>query len=865
MLRRLSEFYFYFVLQRSLLTLSAVLLLVGALATQLPKLKIDATADALTLEHDRDLDYFREISKRYQSGDFLVVTYKPKQALFDERTLEHLGRLRDELLDVDGIASVNSILDVPLLYSPPVALTNIAKGAESLSEKLRKGTADFALIRDEFLNSPIYKDMLLGPDGKTTAILLNLETDELFIEMVRERDALRLKKNTKGLTGEEQKRLKEVSEKFRNYKTVASEKSHQRIEIIRSIVQKYNGGSQIFLGGVSMIAADMVDFVRSDIMVFGTGIVVFIIAILSFIFRRWQFVSLPLATCLMTLVATLGFLGAVDWRLTVISSNFVALLLIICLAITIHLIVRYREISNRHPQMDRLQRLRYTMSRMFHPCLYTLLTTIVAFASLVFSGIRPVIDFGWMMVIGICIAFILAFVVTPVGLALLPPTKPDKRRDGTAAFTLIFSKFTEKHGHFVLTTSAILVVISAIGVSQLKVENRFIDYFHPSTEIHQGMLIIDQQLGGTITLDIIIDKGTSSEITNISAVGIGENKPGDLTAENQTEFSNNEFDNVDPFSEFGDGDPFSNGADLAIVEPTERYWFTQAGLERVDQVHDYLESLSEVGKVQSLAMIYRLATDLNGSEPNDFELALARQALSDDIDQFLVDPYIDDELQQTRITMRVRETDPDLRRSQLLEDIKSHLTQELNFSPENVQLTGLLVLYNNMLQSLFRSQILSLGAVFIGIVLMFLVLFRSLALSLIALVPNALAAFMVLGGMGLAGIPLDMMNVTIAAIAIGIGVDDAIHYIYRFRHEFSINRNYRAAMHASHSSIGQAMYYTSVTVIVGFSILALSKFIPSIYFGLLTGLAMLAAILASLTLLPKLLLMVKPLGKEETT
>ncbi len=877
MLELFRRAYFYCILRQSLLSLLAVTAIAIVLAGYLPNLKIDASSDSLTLEYDKDLDYFREISKRYQSGDFLVLTYKPNGDLFATDTLAHLKTFRDELKAVEGVVGANSILDVPLLYSPRVGLTDIATGVKTLEEP----GVDYQLAKKEFLDSPIYKDMLLGPDGKTTAVLLNLETDNKFIELVRERDLLRLKRDSSGLTTDEQKQLDAVSKTFVDYRTKTAQTSAERVGVVRDIADKYRSEAQIFLGGVTMITADMVDFIRSDIVVFGSAIIVFIVLSLTFIFRQWQFVVLPLATCVLTLIIMLGFLAAIDWRLTVISSNFVALLLIVGLATTIHLIVRYRELANQTPVLEREQALRRTIDSMFQPCAYTVLTTIVAFVSLVISGIRPVIDFGWMMIIGLCIAFVLAFIIIPAGLMLLPKTKVAHKEDKSGVFTLRFSRFTENYGKSIIVMGIAAAAISAIGLSRLEVENRFIDYFHSSTEIHQGMLVIDQQLGGTVTLDIILDK-KSEDTLEVTVNEAGESS--------QDEFGDNEFGAVDPFAESDpvevaepslddefDEDPFAVDDDNIFddvvnavkgkVESTiqgSNYWFTRAGLDRIEAVHDYLESLPEVGKVQSLATVYKVGRDLNGQTLNDFELALIRNVLPKDIEEFLVKPYLAKDQEQTRITLRVKETNEELRRNELLKTIKSHLVNKLEFDNEQVHLTGILVLYNNMLQSLFRSQIVTIAAVFFGILFMFMVLFRSLSVALIALIPNMLAALVVLGGMGLTGIPLDMMTITIAAIAVGIGVDDAIHYIYRFRREFAIEKNYIKSMHNAHASIGRAMYYTSATIIVGFSVLALSQFIPSIYFGLLTGLAMFAAIISSLTLLPKLMLVFKPLGEESS-
>lgn len=848
MISKILDAYFYCVLRQPLLTILALVGLAIVLASNLPDLKIDASSDALTLEYDADLDYFREVSKRYSSGDFLVVTYKPNGELLDNETLVHLRALRNELLTIKGVSSANSILDVPLLYSPPISFSSVATGIKTLGD----GGVDFDLVEKEFLESPIYKNMLLGPDKKTTAILLNLEIDETFIELVRTRDALRLKRDTEGLSDDESKKLEEVSAEFLSYSTQATERSHQRVKQVRDVVGRYQGEAEIFLGGVSMITADMVDFIRSDIAIFGAGIVLFIIFILSVIFRQWQFVVLPLVTCLLTLLIMLGYLATVDWRLTVISSNFVALLLIVCLAITIHLLVRYREYSNQKSHLVRSENLRETVSAMFQPCLYTVLTTMVAFISLVVSGIGPVIDFGWMMSVGLCLAFVVAFLMIPAGLMLLPQAKPNYQEDKSSILTLHFSRFTERHGKIIVALGIIAAVVSVVGMKLLKVENRFIDYFHSSTEIYQGMLVIDQQLGGTITLDVTLDHRPDEEDEQN-----GDSDEFDDFADD--DFADDDFAEEDDFADTGSTDSQDRG--IAI---TDNYWFTQAGMKKVEGIHDYFDGLTETGKVQSLAIAYKVARDLNGRSLNNFELALMEKALPEDIKDFLIAPYLAKDKQQTRITMRIKETDPNLQRNELLKKVRLDLLEKFGLESEDIRLTGVLVLYNNMLQSLFKSQILTIGAVFIGILIMFLVLFRSLLLSLIALIPNMLAALVVLGGMGLAGIPLDMMTITIAAIAVGIGVDNAIHYIYRFRKEFALEKNYIRAMHNAHASIGRAMFYTSITIIMGFSILTLSKFIPSIYFGLLTGLAMFAAILASLTLLPKLMLMIKPLGAESS-
>ncbi len=865
MFATLVEVYQKLVLERPRLTLMLVLFLAVGLALGLPNLKLDASADSLTLEHDADLDYFREIAKRYQSGDFLVVTFKPKVDLFSDQSIATLKSLRDELLQVEGVVNAVSMLDVPLLYSPVVTLSELAVNTRTLLTP----RVDRQLAKQEFFNSPIYRDMLLGPDGQTTAMLLNLAVDNKYIELVRHRDALRLHRDRDGLSREEAAELKRLEKEFLDYRTARAASDHQRVARVREIVAQYKDRAEIFVGGASMITADMISFIRSDLVVFGSGIALFIIATLVVIFRQPRFVLLPLSVCVLTVVMMLGWLAWIDWRLTVISSNFVALLLIIALAITIHLVVRYREYHARFPDWSQQQLVMDTVRQMARPCLYTALTTIVAFASLVVSDIRPVIDFGWMMTIGLSLALVLSFVVLPAGLMVLPKGDPADKGDNSAAFTLRFSQVAERHGGKVLAISLLAGVVSIYGMTLLKVDNRFIDYFHKSTEIYQGMEVIDRRLGGTTTLDILLDADpelVEPEAYEVAGGGYGDEE--DPFAEADP------FDEPDPFEApepvleedpFAEEDPFSEQNPEA--HPGKSYWFTLAGLTELEQLQDYLEARSDVGKVQSLATVYKVARDINGKKLNDFELAILRQKLPPEITKLLVDPYLSEAANQARVSLRVVESDPNLDRMTLTTEIRAFLENKVGLKPEQISFTGMLVLYNNMLQSLFRSQIITLGAVFLGIMLMFLVLFRSLSISVIAIVPNILAAGVVLGGMGLAGIPLDMMTITIAAITVGIGVDHAIHYIHRFKQEFASDGDYVGAMHRSHASIGRAMYYTSITIIVGFSILALSKFIPSIYFGLLTGLAMFAAILGSLTLLPKLILLVKPLGpgREQVT
>lgn len=842
----LFKLYDKIILQNPWTAIIVVFVLAIIMALGLPNFKLDASADSLTLEHDDDLNFSREVVQRYGSDNFLIVTFSPsKGALFDQNNLDTLAALREDLLQIEGIQSVLSMLDVPLLYSPKIDITDLTGELNTLMSE----GVDKQLAKSEFLSSPIYKDVILSADGNTTGMMATLDLDETYLQLVSKRDSLRLLRDTDGLSAQQEIQLQEVSAEFLNYRTAKAEVDHKRVAQIRELIEDYRDRATIFLGGPDMITADMITFIKSDLTVFGAGILVFIIATLALIFRQIRFVVLPLITCTLCLVIILGFLSWIDWRLTVISSNFVLLLLIITLALTIHLIVRYRELQSNNPESNQHELVSQTVISMAKPCLYTVLTTIVAFTSLVVSDIRPVIDFGWMMTMGISLALVIAFITIPAGMVLLGKGSYTSLKDNSSAFTAKFAWLTEHYGTLILLTAFSLAALSAYGISKLEVENRFIDYFRSDTEIYRGMETIDTALGGTTPLDIIIQAPVFDEPA-INDVEEFESTDDDYSLDDDYAFED----------EYGDMEEELAQDDASGL--TESYWFSSAGLADLEKLQTFIDAQPEVGKVNSLVQLYAVARDLSNRDLNDLEIAIMRQNLSDEIYQQMVAPYLLEDIDEARIQLRAMETGGQLRRAELLEKIHQYAIDEVGIAPENIRFTGILVLYNNMLQSLYKSQIVTLGAVFIGIMIMFLVLFQSVKISIIAILPNFLAAGIVLGSMGIFGIPLDMMTITIAAITVGIGVDHAIHYLTRFKREFSLDSNYIGAMHRAHASIGQALFYTSITIIAGFSILALSNFIPSVYFGLLTGLAMLAALLGSMTLLPQLIIISKPFGAD---
>jgi len=832
-----ASFFDRTILQHPRIVIVCTLAVVGFLAFQARDFRLDASAETLVLENEQDLLYSRLISSRYGQQDFLVLTYTPKGDLFSPDTLASLAQLRDDLRSLERVSSVLSILDVPLLESPPVSLKELTSALPTLESP----TVDVNLARIELRQSPLYQNLLLSPDLQTTALLINFADDDVYRDLLGRRNELQQKKASGQLSSAERIELKRVLEQFQQHRDKIRRQRHQDIQAIRTIMDNYRQDAKLFLGGVSMIADDMISFIKSDLKVFGLGVLLFLILTLGIIFRSIRWICLPMLCCAVSAICMIGLLGWLGWEVTVISSNFISLQLIVTMSLAIHLIVRYRELLVGNPQESNRQLILETVQTKLIPSVYAFLTTIVGFASLMFCDILPVIMFGKMMIVGLSVSLIATFLIFPAVLMLIPKETPLRRQEWNFAITTITAGFVQAHGPLIVVIGVLVSVLALVGISRLEVENCFIDYFKEKTEIHQGMKVIDQYLGGTTPLDIIVDFEEP-------------NAPPRQTATERDPALRERSDVFDEFAEF----------DKAAMD--EKYWFTAEKMARIKAVHSYLDNLPEAGKVLSLATMINVAEKLNGGKPLDsLDLALLYSESSDEFKTMLIKPYVSVQHNQVRFWVRVRDSEKTLRRNELLKKIKTDLTDKFNIDKEHVHLAGLLVLYNNMLQSLFGSQILTLGITFLVLMGTYLVEFRSLKIAVIAIVPSALPIAIVLGVMGFSDIPLDMMTITIAAIGLGISDDFTIHYIHRFKQEFKTDGRYLPTMHRCHGSIGHAMFYTSITIIIGFSILALSNFKPSVYFGLLTGLAMTIAILDALTILPELLILVKPFGKERKT
>ncbi len=785
---------------------------------------LDASSDALLLEGDKDLKYLREINNRYGSKDFLFLTYTPITNFTDEDTIINIQLLKSKIEKLTWVDSVITIIDVPLLKSSDEPLMERLKNYKTLSYPNLDKNRGF----QEILNSPIYKDYVISKDGKTSGVVIYLKKDERLNEYIQLKEKYFFESKEKKQSNIEKEKYKEFLKEYEEYKNLYNKRNHQNITEIRNIINKYGESAKIHLGGIPMIADDMMSYIKSDIVVFGIGVFIFIILTLWFIFRNIKWVIMPLLGCATSVIIMIGLLGLIGWKVTVISSNFIALMLILNMAMNIHVTVRFLQLKKENPNLSKKEAVLEACKKMMLPILYTVLTTICAFLSLIFSGIKPIIDFGWMMTFGLIVSLLVTFLLLPCLLNIFSSENEiDIKDTEKSLITKLLGSIAKKNDSFLFGTTLIIIISSIIGISKLEVENSFINYFDKETEIYKGMKKIDDDLGGTTPLNIII-KFPAKQV---------------------------EEKDDDEFSEWDE--------DVENKNEKSKYWFTRDKMDKILKVHDYLDSLPEIGKVLSFGSILRVAEDLNKKELQSLEIAVLYSKIPEEIKKEIISPYISVEDDEARISVRIKDSLENLRRNDLINKINNEINTELGLSKNEYRLAGVLILFNNLLQSLFKSQILTLGIVMLGIFAMFLILFRNVALSLIGVVPNFIAAFFILGIIGLMGIPLDMMTITIAAITIGIAVDNSIHYIYRFKEEFEKMNNYYKTLDRCHSTVGIAILNTSITIVFGFSILVLSNFIPTIYFGVFTGIAMLLAMISVLTLLPKLLLIYKPFGKED--
>ena len=826
-----------FLLDRYLLILLLVFTLTIITSIGLSNFKLDASSDALVLESDESLKTYREAEDEFGDSSFLIVTYEPKNELFSEYSLKKISQLESDLKNIDGVDSVLSILDAPIFFQPRVGLSEVSDNLKNLTD----AEVDLNLAKEEIINNPIYKELIISNDGKITAMQVVLKGNKEYNQLINSRyEILEKLDSREPLTS---KTINQLQNDLENINTRISEINNQESEFnklliaeIRQTLDIYRDEATIYLGGPSMIATDMMEYIESDLVIFGTAVAVIFALMLYLFFGSLWYVLLPLLNAFLATFITAGFLGFMDWKISVVSSNFIALLLILTISLTVHLLVKINEIKKEKNLRNAIVE---GYSQMFAPCFFAALTTAVAFLSLTFGELKPVIEFGKMMAFGISIAFILTFTFLPCAIYLVSKIKT-KDYLSLHKITSWILDFSNNNKIIIGSSFIIIFIIFSYGVSKLEVENRFIDYFDKETEIYQGMYEIDSKLGGTATLDIIISEPTESDIPEKSKM--------QNIATNVAVIAN----------DFSFDDLFEDDLFEDMTSDASGYWWNTYSLKTLEDIHDYLDSIPEIGKVLSVASGIKLAREINdGEDLNDLELALLRSVLPEDIRETLLYSYINKDDSVVRISTRVNESAANLNRNELLEKINYDLQNEFNLKPDQYEITGLAVLYNNMLQSLFQSQIGSLLIVFAVISIMLLLIFKSFKVMVIGLIPNIFVASSVMGLLGLLKIPLDIMTITVAAISVGMAVDNTIHYIYRYKKELKKTDSVEKALENAHTTTGRAIFYTATTIAAGFCILSLSNFFPTVLFGLFTSLAMVLAFITSLTVLPNLLVKYK--------
>ena len=758
--------------------------------------RIDASSDTLVAQNDEDFKFFNSYNDIFPSRNFLVLAIKSDKEI-DDKYIKVIENLSKELVKLQAIESVFSINHAPILFLNKTSLLDLSN---QKIETILNTNFELKEIINEFSSSSILKDQIINSNKNISSIIIYLKKNEEFIKLKNENE------NSPSF---------ETKNKYIKIKSKLDQKRNNLIKNIRIIIKNSDSDYEYFLGGIDMIADDVISFVKKDIIIFSVAVLFLIVLVLFIIFRDVKWIIISLLTSSYAVLCMFGILGFLNIEITAVSSNFASLMFILSISMNIHIINNYKQNYDQNPKF-----LSLTLKRMIWPCIYTVLTTIVAFASLLISDIKPIIDFGLIMILSLSLILISSFSILPLLISYFPDPKNSKN----IKFTILdkFYFISTKHSNKIIFINITFLILSIFGILNLNVENSFINYFKKNTDIYKGMKIIDTELGGTTPLDIIITFNDENKESNVQ-----KDEDNLLLEEDLI---------VDDLFE----DQYKNSI-----------WFTQEKLSTIKEIHKYLENRDEIGKVQSIHTLLEVANQLNPTPLTIFELEVLYNEIPENYKKDLIDPFLSTENNMIKISSRVKDSEK-INRNLLIKEINNYLENN-HKNLKEFKVNGLLILYNNMLQSLFSSQIKSLGFVILSIFLMFIILFKSLELSILGIIPNIIASSTILGMIGLFRIPLDIMTITIAAITIGIAVDNTIHYLYRYRENFKKTMNISAAIQLSHNNVGYAVLTTSITIAFGFSVLALSNFIPTILFGIFTSLAMIIAMVGVLLTLPSLL------------
>ena len=715
------------------------------------KFRFDASSETLVLEDDMSYELYEKINDKFSSSEFLVVALID-QNIFSTNNLNNLRNLESKLEQVVNVSNVISILDAPLFEQPKLSLVKSATNDKYLLlDDLNLNSA-----KQELIESPLFNQLIINNLGTAVAMQINLNDAE-------------------------------------NYEVTVND--------IRNILQE-DTNFESYLAGPAMIVSDTITYIKNDVMTFGLITFLMFFILLNIFFRDFWSAFVIMSNASLVIYITICLLGFFDWPISIVSSNFLTLLFISSVAVSVHMVVKIKE--GKTKKLSNAE----SLAKIFIPCFYTALTTMVGFLSLLLSNIQPVIDFGKMMAVGVVINLLISFIFIPALIGL-------RGLSGLSEFSIskIYYKYFYSNSKILFRKFGVPLIFLLVPIfiylsSGLKVENKFIDYFDKSTEIHKGMKFIDEELGGTTPIDIV------------------------FTLPKEEIF----IDEDDLF--------FSEGSE------TSQYWWRQKNMRLLKNIQSDLNQIPELGKDLSIVNGVLLAEKLNDFiEMGDLELAFVKNSLlTNDKAKDVLSSYISPDDRSARMTFRIIDSYENINRNDLLIRIDDYLANKLKGTNVEYQLSGLGVLYNNLLQSLFGSQIASLAFVFGAIFLMLLILFRSLLTSLIVIFIPLVAVGFVLSFMSILSIPLDIMTITIASISVGMSVDYAIHIAWRFLEEQKISQS-NAEINTIYSS-GQAVLITAITVIVGFLVFIFSNFNPTVLFGLLSAVAIFVSAALALRLIP---------------
>ncbi|GHE77571.1 efflux RND transporter permease subunit [Thalassotalea profundi] len=768
-------------------------LLTVIFAWQAKNFEIDASADTLLVDNNKHYILTQLADQRYGSEEFILIAFKPNNnALFATDNLNTLSNIGKEIETISRVKQVKSIANMPIFS----AADSVSADIQNFTWEKQK--FDEATLSLSLKMHPLYEGLLVNKAQTALSLQVVFKTDP-NLEKINY-DIIDIKRHllTRELTDDELDLLEQLKQQQQSFNKQLEQTRLDEIEKIRAALVPYKAKGEFYLGGNNLLSYELIQIIQSDLVLFGSLIFLVVILLLWFLFRQISWVILPIICCATSVVITIGLLAALNFKVTVISANVFALQIILSLAMIIHLIVHYQELVAKHSDWPHKKLILHTIKQKIKPCFYAGLTTTIGFGSLIFSGVQPVISFGWMMVVAMVVSFIVSLSFFPALLfALFKKQAFVKNHKLLESSMSTMADFIKAQPKKVLVISVLVTAIGAFGCLKLTAENSFLNYFSEETDVRQELTFIDQEFGGSTSFDVLL---------NIPEEQISAN--------------------------------------LVI---------SASAVQTVTAIQNMLAQQQAIGVITSIADFTRIAQVVNGKPLTEYELTALYKSLDTDLQQELFGAYFSEKDNQVRISMRVQDSTQDLNRADLLQNIHTELSA-LGLKEKDYTLTGLFILYQDVLSRLVDSQVLTILIVYGAMAITLMIIFSSLKVACIALIPNLITTLVIMGILGLFSIPLDLMTITIAAVAMGISMDDTIHYIHRYLEERKLDKTGdKEWVKRTNLSVGYALIYTTSVIVIGFGTLVFSNFVPSMLFGLLTSVAMIVALVTDITTLPVLL------------